>query len=60
MLTFKVFFNCCAEFYSCNSFMGQDHARFTFGFKKWHIRLPPLQDMIFGVPQGCILGPIIY
>ena len=20
--------------------MGRDHARFTFGFKKWHIRLP--------------------
>ena len=34
--------NCCAEFKSCNSFMGWDNARFTFGFKKWHIRLPPL------------------
>ena len=25
--------------------MGWDHARFTYGFKKWHIRLPPLIEV---------------
>ena len=33
--------------------MGRDHARFTLGFKKWHIRLPLYFQSSYAV-NGCL------